>query len=36
MVNFDKVLKYEMDYKTSIDIDNELDWNIAEILSKDL
>ena len=27
---FDKIIKYEMDSETSIDIDNELDWKVAE------
>ena len=32
---FDKIIKYEMDSETSIDIDNELDWNLAELYSKE-
>ena len=31
---FDKVIKYEMDSMSSIDIDTPLDWEIAEIISK--
>lgn len=31
---FDKVIKYEMDAFSSIDIDTPLDWQIAEVLSK--
>lgn len=31
---FDKVIKYEMDSMSSIDIDTPIDWEIAEIISK--
>lgn len=31
---FDKVIKYEMDAFSSIDIDTPLDWKIAEVLSR--
>ena len=32
--DFDKVIKYEMDAYSSIDIDTPLDWKIAEVLAK--
>jgi len=31
---FEKVVKFEMDSITSLDIDNELDWNLAETILK--
>ena len=36
MKNFNKILKYEMEEVFSLDIDNNMDWKVAEIISKDL
>ena len=32
--DFDKVVKYEMDAYSSVDIDTPLDWQIAEVIAK--
>lgn len=32
--DFDKVVKYEMDTYSSVDIDTPLDWQIAEVIAK--
>ena len=34
--DFKKVIKYVMDEKTSVDIDDEIDWTLAEILASKL
>ena len=34
--DFKKVVKYVMDAKTSVDIDEEIDWALAEILASKL
>lgn len=34
MAGFDKIKKYEMDEIHSVDIDNELDWKLAELIIK--
>jgi len=33
-LNFNKVIKYEMDERSSVDIDTEMDWMIAEYILK--
>ncbi|MFT5248453.1 MAG: CMP-N,N'-diacetyllegionaminic acid synthase [bacterium] len=33
--DFEKIVKYEMDALTSLDIDNELDWKMVELVIKD-
>uniref|UniRef100_UPI004049E6E9 acylneuraminate cytidylyltransferase family protein n=1 Tax=Flavobacterium sp. TaxID=239 RepID=UPI004049E6E9 len=33
-MSFEKVIKYEMDLISSIDIDTEYDWNLAEYVSR--